>query len=156
MRLAKFALFLASISWPAAGVAQDSAEIQRTADMMVRLCLAGGHTESMSGGGTGGADLSLRSLDVKGSLKAEFKINKSSAEGLVNGIDNALSQVAADQADKVRGCLQPVRERLLDVMLPSQRQGFEGQTITAPGGVAAGRDVTGPITIGPPPEPSRK
>jgi hypothetical protein len=93
---------------------------------------------------------------LKGELKAEFKVNKSSAEGLVNGIDNALSQVAADQADKVRACLQPVRERLLDVMLPSKRQGFEGQTVTAPAGVAVGRDVTGPITIGPPPEPSKK
>ncbi len=118
MRLAKTVLFLASILWPAAGVAQDSAEIGRVADTMVRLCLAGGHTESRSGGGSGGADLSLRSLDIKGELKGEFKINKSSAEGLVNGIDNALSQVAADQADKVRACLQPVRERLLDVMLP--------------------------------------
>ena len=156
MRLAKFALFLAYILWPAAGVAQDSAAFGRVADTMVRLCLAGGYTESRSGGGSGGADLSLRSLDIKGELKAEFKVNKSSAEGLVNGIDNALSRVAADQADKVRACLQPVRERLLDVMLPSKRQGFEGQTVTAPGGVAVGRDVTGPITIGPPPEPSKK
>src|ERR1700736_2763458 len=128
MSLAKFALFLAYILWPAAGVAQDSAALGRIADTMVRLCLAGGHTESPSGGGSGGADLSLRSLDIKGTLKAEFKVNKSSAEGLVNGIDNALSQVAADQADKVRACLQPVRERLLDVMLPSKRLGFDGQT----------------------------
>src|ERR1700730_13013781 len=150
MRLAKFALFLASISWPAAGVAQESAELGRIADTMVRVCLGSGHTETKSGGGTSGADLSLRSLDIKGELKAEFKVNKSSAEGLVNGIDNALSQIAADQADKVRTCLQPVRERLLDVMLPSQRQGFEGQTVSAPGGVAVGRDVTWPIKIGPP------
>jgi len=50
MRLAKFALFLASLIWPAAGVAQESAELGRTADMMVRLCLGGGHTESTSGG----------------------------------------------------------------------------------------------------------
>jgi hypothetical protein len=156
MSLAKFALSLAYILWPEAGVAQDSAEIGRVADTMVRLCLAGGHTETRSGGGSGEADLSLRSLDIKGKLNAEFKVNTSSAEGLVNGIDNALSQVAADQADKVRACLQPVRERLLDVMLPSQRQGFEGQTVSAPGGVAVGRDVTGPITIGPPPEPSKK
>jgi hypothetical protein len=41
MRFTKLALFLASISWPAAGVAQDSAEIGRIADTMVRLCLAG-------------------------------------------------------------------------------------------------------------------
>src|SRR3984893_9942445 len=152
MRLAKFALFLAYVLWPAAGGAQDSAEIGRVADTMVRLCLAGGHTESRSGGGSGGADLSLRSLDIKGELKAEVKVNKSSAEGLVTGIDNALSQVAADQADKVRACLQPVRERLLDVMLPPKRQSFEGQTVSAPGGVAAGRDITGPVTIGVTPE----
>ena len=81
--------------------------------------------------------------------KGEFKISKSSAEGLVNGLDNALGQVAADQADKVRVCLQPVRERLLDVMLPP-KQGT-GQTVTAPGGVAVGGDVKySPITIGPP------
>lgn len=156
MRLAKFALFLASILCPAAGVAQDSAEFGRIADTMVRLCLAGGHTESMGGGGSGGADLSLRSLDIKGELKGEFKVNKSSAEGLVNGIDNALSQVAADQADKVRACLQPVRERLLDVMLPPKRQGFEGQTVSAPGGVAAGNISGGTFNVGTPSEPSKK
>jgi hypothetical protein len=119
---------------------------------MVRLCLGGGRSEAVSGGGTGGADLSLRSLDVKGNLKGEFKISKSSAEGLVNGIDNALTQVAADQADKVRTCLQPVRERLLDVMLPPKKEGAAGQSVTAPGGVAVGRDVkNSPITIGTPP-----
>jgi hypothetical protein len=121
---------------------------------MVRLCVGGGRTEATSGTGTGGADLSLRSLDVKGNLKGEFKINKSSAEGLVNGLDNALSQVAADQADKVRVCLQPVRERLLDVMLPPKKQGSTGQTVTAPGGVAVGGDVkNSPITINPPAHP---
>jgi hypothetical protein len=99
--------------------AQTSPDPQQIADTMVRLCVGGGHTQATSGGGTGGADLSLRSLDVKGNVKGELKISKSNAEGLVNGIDNALSQVAADQADKVRLCLQPVRERLLDVLLPA-------------------------------------
>jgi hypothetical protein len=121
---------------------------------MVRLCVGGGRTEATSGTGAGGADLSLRSLDVKGNLKGEFKINKSSAEGLVNGLDDALSQVAADQADKVRACLQPVRERLLNVMLPPKRQGSTGPTVTAPGGVAVGRDVKGStFNIGPPAQP---
>ena len=134
------------------GTAQNTAETENIANTMVRLCVGGGRTEATSGTGSGGADLSLRSLDVTGHLKGEFKISKSSAEGLVNGLDNALSQVTADQADKVRVCLQPVRERLLDVMLPPQKQGAAGQTVTAPGGVAVGRDVTGsPITINPSP-----
>src|SRR3954468_18254259 len=140
MRFVNLALFIACAGWPAIGAAQSAAETEKIADMMVRLCVGGGRTEATSSGGTGGADLSLRSLDVTGNLKGEFKISKSSAEGLVHGLDNALGQVAADQADKVRVCLHPVRERLLDVMLPSQKQGA-GQTVTAPGGVAVGRDV---------------
>jgi hypothetical protein len=158
MRFARLAFFLVC-AWcsPILGAAQDAAEIDKIADTMVRLCLGGGRSEAVSGGGTGGADLSLRSLDVKGNVQGEFKISKSSAEGLVNGIDNALSQVAADQADKVRACLQPVRERLLDVMLPPQKQGATGQTVTAPGGVAVGGDVkNSPVTItNPPPSPGK-
>jgi hypothetical protein len=137
--------------------AQTPAEVDKIADTMVRLCVGGGSTQATSGTGSGGADLSLRSLDVKGNLKGEFTVSRSSAEGLVHGLDNALGQVAADQADKVRACLQPVRERLLDVMLPA-KQGSAGQTVIAPGGVAVGRDVkSSPITIGtPPPQPSGK
>jgi hypothetical protein len=156
MRFAALALFAVCAWWPAVAAAQNAVEIDNIADMMVRLCVGGGRTEATSGTATGGADLSLRSLDVKGNLKGEFKISKSSAEGLVNGLDNALSQVAADQADKVRVCLQPVRERLLDVMLPPKKQGSAGQTVTAPGGVAVGGDVkNSPITINPPPSPGK-
>ena len=150
MRFAGLALFLASALWAILGAAQDAAETERIADTMVRLCVGGGRTEATSGTAAGGADLSLRSLDVKGNLTGEFKINKSSAEGLVNGLNNALSQIAADQADKVRACLQPVRERLLDVMLPA-KAGSAGQTVIAPGGVAAGSIDRSSITINPPP-----
>ena len=155
MRCAISFLFLGCLCLPILGAAQDAAQTDKLADMMVRLCVGGGHTEATSGTAAGGADLSLRSLDVQGNLKGEFKINKSSAEGLVNGLDNALSQIAADQADKVRVCLQPVRERLLDVMLPPRHQGA-GQTVTAPGGVAVGGDVkNSPITINPAQPPGR-
>jgi hypothetical protein len=131
----------------------DVAEIDKIADTMVRLCVGGGHTEATGGSGSGGADVSLHSFDVKGNVKGEFKINKSSAEGLINGLDNALGHFGADQADMARTCLQPVRERLQDVMLPQKGQGA-GQTVTAPGGVAVGGDVKGSvITINPPAQP---
>jgi hypothetical protein len=70
---------------------------------------------------------------VTGNLRGEFKISRSSAEGLINGIDNALSQVAADQADKVRACLKPVRDRLLDLWLPAPRHSSAFGTPAAPG-----------------------
>lgn len=135
MRFVGLVLFLTCLWRPIPGIAQNTAEIDKIADTMVRLCVGGGHTEATSGTGSGGADLSLRSLDVTGNLKGEFKIEKTNAEGLVKGLDSALSKVAADQADKVRECLKPVRDRLLDIMLPMQKQGSAGQTVTAPGGI---------------------
>jgi len=148
IRLGSLALLLACVWWPAPSAAQSTAETDKVADAMVRLCLGGGRTQATSSTATGGADLSLRSLDVKGNVKGEYKINKSSAEGLINGIDNALSQVAADQADKVRACLQPARDRLLDAMLPSKTESVPSRGVTAPGGVAVGRDLKGSsITI---------
>src|SRR4051812_10843623 len=117
MRLSKFALLLTCVLWPDA-VGAQTADIEQIVNTMVRLCLAGGRTEAVSGRGSGGADLSLRSLDVTGKLKGEFNIERSSAEGLVEGIDNAMSQIAVDQADKVRSCLQPLRERIIDIFLP--------------------------------------
>jgi hypothetical protein len=123
MRLCSLTCILIAALWASTADAQNAGDqslpnVQQIADTMVRLCLGGGRTQAVTAGGTGGADISLRSLDVTGKLAGQFSINKSSAEGLVNGIDNALTQVAADQADKVRDCLKPVRDRLLDAMLP--------------------------------------
>jgi hypothetical protein len=117
-------------------------DVQRIADIMVRLCIGGGHTQAVSGTATGGADISLRSLDVKGNLAGEFKINKSSAEGLVNGIDYALTQVASDQADKMRDCLRPVRERLLAALLPDPHASPPNVS-AANRGIAVGGNVSG-------------
>jgi hypothetical protein len=127
----------------------DAVEIDKIADTMVRLCLGGGRCEALNAGG-GGSDLLLRFLDARGTLKGEFKINASSAQSLVNGLDSVRSQVAVDQADKVRACLQPVQESLLNLMLPPKTQGTTSQSVRAPGGVAVGGDVkNSQITINP-------
>jgi hypothetical protein len=105
--------------WAGAAAAQNfPADVQQIADMMVRLCLAGGRTQAVTGAVTVGTDVLLQSLDDKGNVTAEFKINKSGAQALVIGINNTLTNVAAEQADKLRDCLQPVRERLLELFLP--------------------------------------
>src|ERR1700688_4223180 len=49
----------------AASQSQSSIDVQQIADTMVRLCVGGGTTQAVSGTATGGADFSLRSLDVK-------------------------------------------------------------------------------------------
>lgn len=104
--------------WCGGAVSQTATEIQNIADTMVRLCVGGGSTQASTVGGEAGADISLRSLDVTGKLKTQFTVSKSRAEGLVNGLDNAISKITAEQADKVRICLEPVRTRILDILLP--------------------------------------
>jgi hypothetical protein len=91
MRDGRIVCSIALLLWAGAAAAQSQApvDVQQIADTMVRLCIGGGHTQAVTGTAARGADISLRSLDVKGNLTGEFKINKSSAEGLVNGIDNA-------------------------------------------------------------------
>jgi hypothetical protein len=149
MRDGRIACSIALLLWAGAATAQNQTpvDVQRIADTMVRLCLGGGQTQATTGTATGGADISLRSLDVRGNLTGEFKISKSSAEGLVGGIDNALTQVASDQADKVRVCLQPVRERLLDVLLPAVHSSIPNVQANC-GGVAIGGSVTGTTITG--------
>jgi hypothetical protein len=141
----KIVLLFGALALVRGASAQTALDVQQIADTMIRLCLAGGHTQAESGGGTGKADISLRSLDVKGNLTGEFKVSRSSVEGLVNGIDNALTQVAADQADKVRACLQPVRERVLDVLLP--QKGGENSTPATLNGIWRGVSNNSAVTV---------
>jgi len=82
MRIGKLAFLFACMLWPSVLSAQSSAEIEAAVDMMVRLCLGGGHTEAVSGGATGGVDLSLRSLDAKGKVQGEFKVTNQVRKGL--------------------------------------------------------------------------
>jgi len=63
----------------------------------------------------------------------------------VNGIDNALTQVEADQASEVRKCLKPVRDRVLNVLLPDESK---HDTITLTRDFLAGHWVVDQ-TIGP-------
>ncbi len=117
MRKFTIALIVGFIFFPLTAIADP--DMDKNVDLMVRLCIAGGHTETTNGNVGGDANISLRSLDVHGNLKGDLKITKSNAEGLVNGIDNAISALAASQADKVRDCLKPVRDRLIEILFPT-------------------------------------
>lgn len=117
LHLGAFAL---AALWSSALQAQVTPELQQKIDMMVRLCVAGGQQFTVTGGGSGGAEISLRAFDVKGNLKGDFHVDKSQAEGLVNGIDESIGQIAANEVDKVRECLKPVRERVINILFPPQ------------------------------------
>jgi hypothetical protein len=79
MHFTKYSFALAFVLLPSVGNAQDAAEIERIADMMVRLCVGGGHSELVEGGGTAGANLSVRTFDLVGNITGQFRVTKSSA-----------------------------------------------------------------------------
>ena len=70
MRDARITCSIALLLCASAAAAQNQvpANVQQIADTMVRLCIGGGSTQAITETATGGADLSLRSLDVVPSL----------------------------------------------------------------------------------------
>ena len=101
--------------------APASLSADQFADLMVQQCIEGGRTQviTVDVGSAGGVAISLLSLDAKGNLKGEFSLNAASTEELTDRINSAPNQVDEAQAEKVRVCLQPVRDRLFSSQQPT-------------------------------------
>jgi hypothetical protein len=114
-------VLIALLLWPSAAIAQTPPTVQQIANIIVRLCTAGGRTEVITGVvAAGGADILVRMHDIRGDLTGELKIGNSSVEGIVTGINNALAQARASQADLALACLRSARDGLLDVVRPER------------------------------------
>ena len=112
------ALFLTLMTWAETIAAQNVAidarqivvkDVRQIIGTIVQSCIGNGRIQVVSPDGT---DIFLRSLNVRGNV--QFKLGKSSVMELVKSIDNTLAQ---DHIDKVRVCLLPVRQALLNTRL---------------------------------------
>ena len=83
--------------------AQITPDLLKSVDLIARLCLA---EDQKSDAGDRSED-ALKRLSIK-----EQELI---AQGLLNQIDNTISKVPANERDKVRDCLKPVRERLIEI-----------------------------------------
>ncbi len=88
--------------------AQITPDLLKSVDLIARLCLA---EDQKSDAGDRSED-ALKRLSIK-----EQELI---AQGLLNQIDNTISKVPANERDKVRDCLKPVRERLIEILLRVQ------------------------------------
>ena len=89
---------------------KQKAEREEQINQFIRACVAGGsRSEVVAEGGVGG-EFSLRRLLANGEVGARILFTKSSAEMLVNGITDRMSETAAREADAVRQCLKPMRD----------------------------------------------
>jgi hypothetical protein len=116
MRVALLLASIATLLNAPAVRSQNTNDIQFVIDAIFSLCVGGGGTVSVSASGNADDSFSLRKSDTAGRVR-EVTINKSEAKGLVAGLNNAISSVAADQADKVRECIKPYRDRIMNMVL---------------------------------------
>lgn len=97
--------------------AEPSQNVKDAVDVIVLMCVAGGEKYEISGTADLDGGLLLRKVGASG--RAEVKVSKSEVKGLVDGLNQSLSKIAADQASEARRCMQPYLQRIVDHMLGS-------------------------------------
>jgi hypothetical protein len=92
--------------------------LQEKSDAILAACLAAGKQQKIEGkiGIDGGITLTGPALKGKG----DIALSREEWSGLIGGISRDMTQLQAEQADKVRECMAPAREVLLKKILESE------------------------------------
>lgn len=98
------------------GAVAQTKNVQDAINVIVMFCVAGGEKVEVSGAGSSDGGLELKKQGGTGGTGITF--SKSEAKGLVDGIRNQMSKLAADQASEARKCMQPYIDRIVDLILP--------------------------------------
>lgn len=114
--------------FPTFAVAAEQLTMSQWIDSYVKMCVGSGSQLTVSGDIDANAALSLKKLGPSGEVSGKLHIEKKDISLLEQGISNAMNGVAADQANKVRECIAPLRAVLLEVM---QRQMIPNTTSPA-------------------------
>jgi len=91
--------------------------LQEKTDTVMQWCLASGKQQKIDGkiGVDGGITLTGPSLHGTGNVA----LTREEWSGLIGGISKDMTQLQADQADKVRDCMAPLRQKMMDKLLDS-------------------------------------
>jgi hypothetical protein len=90
--------------------------VQEWVDQFVASCVGSGSSDLASGLVDANGDISLKRLALTGTVKGQVKLEHKDARLLSEGINNAMSEVAANVADQVRQCMAPLRAVLIQIM----------------------------------------
>lgn len=89
-------------------------KVRDAVDIIVMFCVAGGAKFEVSSTGSGNGG-----LDLKKEGGANIQMSKSEARGLVDGIQNKMDKLTAEQASEARRCMQPYIARIVNLVLES-------------------------------------
>jgi hypothetical protein len=99
--------------------AQQPQNVSTAVDFIKQICVYESKSERLSVSGAGTGEVSFRKLSAGGELRGEVKLDKSNVQGLVLGINNEISALSAEQANKMRDCGQPFLKQIVDILLSS-------------------------------------
>ena len=104
--------------------ARADSSIKDTVQALISLCIGGGSTETLEAEGKGDVALTLKKLlagEIGGSGGVAGKYSKSEWQGLIGGLNSQMTQMQADQADKVRECLKPYMPGIVEAVLKASK-----------------------------------
>lgn len=89
--------------------------LQEKVDAILEACLASGKQQKINGeiGANGGITLTGPALKGTGNIG----LTREEWSGIIGGISSSMTQLQADQADKIRECMAPAREVLMKKIL---------------------------------------
>src|SRR6266446_1639844 len=102
------------------GIETCRADMNEVVSLLLKTCSATGSASQLETSGNGDVSLTLKALrtgnvGVGGSLGGKY--TKTDWEGLQGGLSAGMSQLQADQADKVRACLAPYMPGIVQAIL---------------------------------------
>ena len=108
-RLAPLLLFLSIV-----GAKADELTVPRWIDLFIDLCVGSGSSSNTTvSGSIADTGITLKSLTLEGGIKGQVVLSRQQFKLLSDGLNDKMSEIEADEADKVRDCLDPVRRQLL-------------------------------------------
>ena len=126
LKILSTTILIAALSGNAA-LSNSESELKWIVSTMAKLCLIGGDQFSVSLSSVVAGEITVQSISTSGTVEGEFQIERQRAEGLVNGIDNSITQIAASQASEVRNCLAPLRQYLMDRIIAKDGAETDGR-----------------------------
>jgi hypothetical protein len=105
------------------GTSTSMADMNEVITQLLTVCQATGSATQLETSGNGEVSLTLKALrsgnlGAGGGLTAKY--TKSDWQGLQGGLSAGMSQLQADQADKVRACLAPYMPGIVQAILQSK------------------------------------
>lgn len=115
----KFIVILAFFALPLTSHGQPQ-NIKDAIDVIVLFCVAGGERIEVSGDANLKGEIAIKKFGAK--AEGGITISKSEARGLVNGLNQELSKITAEQASEARKCMQPYIDKILNLIIGSQQE----------------------------------